>query len=128
MEAIVPPLFAIDREGWVRSFDSLEDLEAGLEINDVDADEYRALAANGRWIRLRLNDEDESGARWYLRHGPRVQGTPDTGELHCELLRELLLEATGAESDDLAVLLERAAAMEDLRAPRTIDVIRAALR
>ena len=128
MEAIVPPLFAIDRAGWVHSFNSLEDLAAGLEINDVDADEYRALAANGRWIRLRLNEDDEVGTRSYLRHGPRVQGTPDTGELHCELLRELLLEATGSGSGDVEALLERAAAIEGLQAPRTSEVLRAALR
>jgi hypothetical protein len=130
MEAIVtPPIFVLDREGWISVFDSLDSAESGLETADVETGEYVALDASGRPLVLTVIESARTG-RWFSQPAARVRLDVGSADATPDLLRRVLVEALAANvarDQPLDSLVPRARAGKYLRAGRIIGEVRAAL-
>lgn len=126
METIVrPPIFVLDREGWLNVFDSVASTEDRLETNDVETGEYVALDAAGRPLLLTVVEGAKTG-RWFSRPAATVRLDIGPGQSQPELLRRVLIEALGGDHA-LDSLVAQARSGKDLRAGRIIGEVRAAL-
>jgi hypothetical protein len=132
--AAVPPLFVIDRDGWLTIFDSVEAAQAHLEETDVEDHEYVGYDARGNLLSFHV--EQSTTVPWWrrLRHqnpvrvGTRVGRQQDDALLR--LLREALSRPEAKSVDEL--MSEVVARADELKSSRlspslTADVRKAAV-
>jgi hypothetical protein len=104
---LTPPLFVVDRDGWLATFESVAEAESYLESPDVEHDEYVGFDATGAELKFSVEEVDLTGASWWhrLRHQNPVQisqqeRAPTGPHLH-RLLSEVLGRHHGSSLDEL---------------------------
>jgi hypothetical protein len=102
-----PPLFVVDRDGWLAIFESVGEAEADLESTDVEGDEYVGYDATASMLEFNVEEQDLTGASWWqrLRHQDPIRISrqymaPDNPYL-LRLLSEVLERPEAITRDEL---------------------------